>query len=73
MSDTDEQGEKAFNGLKTWVTANNDQLAKGIAPDIQNGADAFAALGIVLEHVEQFMSVDRRRAMALAVEKVLTP
>lgn len=73
MSDADETGEKAFQLLKNWTTTNIDQRAKGIAPDVQNGADAFTALGIVLKHVEQFMSVDRRRAMALAVEKVLTP
>jgi len=73
MSDTDEKGEKAFQLLKSWAATNNAQLDKGIPPDVQNGADAFTALGVVLDHVEQFMSVDRRREMALAVEKVLTP
>lgn len=71
MSDTDEQGETAFRLLKVWVTTNTDQLAKGVLPDSENGANAFTALGVVLEHVEQFMSVDRRRVMALAVDKAL--
>lgn len=71
MSNSDEQGETAFRLLKLWAKTNTDQLAKGIPPDAENGANAFAALGVVLDHCEQFMSVDRRRTMALAVDKAL--
>jgi hypothetical protein len=68
MSD---DGEVKFQKLKGWVHAVDDESGKGNPPDVQQGADAFVALRIVLGWCEERMSIDSRRAMALAVDQAL--
>lgn len=73
MSDTDETGEQAFQKLVIWVNTNLQEIEKGNLPDPDNSVNAFTALATMLGCVEVFMSIDRRREMALLVEKALTP